>query len=356
MVTFPLGSTPPAPGLRVFRTPNPLGFRAIPTGFSLRKVFLDAFLFFLTWGRLHRESYVCVHAAEEAAFYALPLCRLYGVPLIYDMQSSLPEHLSLHRGFRNRAAQRLCRVFERQMLNRADRVACSSGLAGHVRRVAPTVPLTEWQFPAGLSAPDPERVRDLYASLDVPQNARLVVYTGTFHEYQGISLLADAIPDVARCVPDAYFVLAGAADSDELEKVRTRLLPECLGRVRLLLRQTRNDSLLLQQMADVLVSTRIHGGNLPLKIFDYLASGRPVVATDIPAHRAILDETRALLVRPEPKVVGDALVELLEDRERAGELASHGLAFMELRAGRGQFLRDVAGLLPRSSGAAPAAT
>ena len=43
-------------------------------------------------------------------------------------------------------------------------------------------------------------------------------------------------------------------------------------------------------LADILVSPRSHGGNLPLKVFDYLAAGRPIVATDIPTHRTVLNE------------------------------------------------------------------
>ena len=42
-------------------------------------------------------------------------------------------------------------------------------------------------------------------------------------------------------------------------------------------------------------TARAYGGNLPLKIFDYLAASRPIVATDIPTHRTVLTEERAVL-------------------------------------------------------------
>ncbi len=50
--------------------------------------------------------------------------------------------------------------------------------------------------------------------------------------------------------------------------------------------------------ADVLVSPRERGRNTPLKIFSYLRSGRPIVATDIASHTQVLDEWSSVLVPP----------------------------------------------------------
>ena len=63
-------------------------------------------------------------------------------------------------------------------------------------------------------------------------------------------------------------------------------------------------------------------GNVPLKIFDYLAAGRPIVATDTPAHRVALDEDRAVLVSPAVEAIADAIARLLEDSEGAGRFGA----------------------------------
>ena len=47
VLTFPVGRSLELPGVRYFRAPNPLRFRSIPVGFSLRKVFLDLFLWWM---------------------------------------------------------------------------------------------------------------------------------------------------------------------------------------------------------------------------------------------------------------------------------------------------------------------
>lgn len=51
-------------------------------------------------------------------------------------------------------------------------------------------------------------------------------------------------------------------------------------------------------MADVLASPRLEPYATPLKIFSYMASGRPIVATDLPTHTEVLDPTMAFLVPP----------------------------------------------------------
>ena len=52
------------------------------------------------------------------------------------------------------------------------------------------------------------------------------------------------------------------------------------------------------QAADVLVSPRILGTNIPLKIYSYLASGVPVVATDLPTHTQSVSADIAILAAP----------------------------------------------------------
>jgi glycosyltransferase involved in cell wall biosynthesis len=82
-------------------------------------------------------------------------------------------------------------------------------------------------------------------------------------------------------------------------------------------------------MADVLVSPRSYGGNLPLKVFDYLAAGRPIVATDLPTHRTVLSEDRAVLVEPETGAIAEGLLAVLRDPEQAARLADAARRYAE---------------------------
>jgi glycosyltransferase involved in cell wall biosynthesis len=68
--------------------------------------------------------------------------------------------------------------------------------------------------------------------------------------------------------------------------------------------------------ADVLVSPRVKGINPPGKLFSYLSSGRPVVATDRPIHNQILDERCAILTEPDPGSLAEGIISALRDRPR----------------------------------------
>jgi glycosyltransferase involved in cell wall biosynthesis len=54
---------------------------------------------------------------------------------------------------------------------------------------------------------------------------------------------------------------------------------------------------------------------VPLKIYSYLHSGKPIVATRLPAHTQVLDDTMALLVEPTKEALADGIICLLNNPE-----------------------------------------
>jgi len=60
-------------------------------------------------------------------------------------------------------------------------------------------------------------------------------------------------------------------------------------------------------IADVLVSPRRKGENTPLKLYSYMDSLRPIVATDIKSHSQVLDDSVAFLAKPDPRSLGSAI-------------------------------------------------
>ena len=64
--------------------------------------------------------------------------------------------------------------------------------------------------------------------------------------------------------------------------------------------------------------------NTPMKIFPYLHSGRPLLATRLPTHTQLLDDSHAMLADPDPAAFADAWVRLIEDRALAARLGAAG--------------------------------
>jgi glycosyltransferase involved in cell wall biosynthesis len=271
-----------------------------------------------------------VHAVEEMAFVAAALHSRVGA-VVYDMQSSLPDQLRTHAVFRSGLVQHLLRGFEGWLIRNVDAVVCSAGLKDHVRSQHPGADVTELMYLSAMASPDPARAAQMRAEHGIAGSARVVLYSGTFEPYQGLDHLVDAMPAVLAAHPDVVFVLVGATqDSDLADDARVHELVED-GRLRILPRQDRHTIPSFLAMADVLVSPRSYGDNVPLKVFDYMAAGKPIVATDIKAHRAVLDHDCAVLVEVAGPSLAGGIVRVLQDGSLAETLAERAL----LNSGRG---------------------
>jgi glycosyltransferase involved in cell wall biosynthesis len=143
------------------------------------------------------------------------------------------------------------------------------------------------------------------------------------------------------------FILVGG-DAKDLREIATRhtaLLRE--GALRLVLRQSRDSIPAYLAMAEVMVSPRAWGSNLPLKVFDYLAAGKPIVATDIPAHRPSLDESRALLTGPSATELASGIMAILQDSNLARDLGEAAGRYARQELGWLSFAQSVAHLYRR---------
>jgi glycosyltransferase involved in cell wall biosynthesis len=110
----------------------------------------------------------------------------------------------------------------------------------------------------------------------------LVVYSGGLYSFKGVDLLLD----VAKKVPQIQFAFAGGK-SEQLQNYRQQMAKKQLDNV-IFLGYIQHESLpSLLQAADILAHPHLSGAastfTSPLKFFEYLASGTPIVATEIPS-------------------------------------------------------------------------
>lgn len=153
--------------------------------------------------------------------------------------------------------------------------------------------------------------------LGLEPGMRLVLAVGRLVEQKNHALAIRAIAEV----PGATLAIAGQGElRDELER-----LAEATGvrdRVRLL--GLRPDARALMGAADVVVMPSRSEG-LPLAALEALASGTPLVATDVRGLRELLtNEQNALLVPEDPHALAAALRRVLDDPALGARLAAAG--------------------------------
>jgi glycosyltransferase involved in cell wall biosynthesis len=350
ILTYPLGQSPEIPNVRYFRVPNHLRFRRVPIGFSWRKVWLDLFL----WRELRRlvrsGEYVCIHAVEEAAFFGVLVARRHGVPLVYDMQSSVPEQLQDHSLLGMRPIRWFIQRCERWVVRTADRVACSAGLDERVRSLAPEAHVLPWTFPGTYQQNAIQFRAALRAELGIRQDQPVVVYTGNFADYQGLAELVEAIHLVRAEHPKVVFMFVGAS-TEESGAVGRRLQASIPAEsFRLVRRQPASHMPRYLAAADIAVSPRQRGSNLPLKVIEYLAAGLPIVATRIRAHTVLLQDETAVLVSREPEGLAKGIVALLDDPDMRQAYRSAATAYAARHLGPAAFLLSLAHLYDNIDG------
>jgi glycosyltransferase involved in cell wall biosynthesis len=257
------------------------------------------------------------------------------------MQSSLPDQLSRHWLFGRRAIQRVLRVCEAWLLDRADLVVCSAGLAEQVHRIAPRTPVREWIYPASLPSPQMAAVSRLRKQLKLAEQERVVLYAGTFERYQGLTEVIEAIPAVSARVPGTVFVLVGAEPRSAARIRRQAKRMGLNGNLRVVDRQPREQLAAYYMLADVLLAPRASGRNLPLKLFHYMSAGRPVVATGVCNWPNSLPPVPVLVTRHTSADIAVAISRVLGDSVLASELSTRALLYATENLDTSRFVEAV---------------
>jgi glycosyltransferase involved in cell wall biosynthesis len=185
--------------------------------------------------------------------------------------------------------------------------------------------------------------------LGLSREDNLAVYTGQLFPWKGVDTLAEA----AKHLPECRILFVGGRERDRKRLKNKTDRFGCKDRV-LFREQVPPDQIpYYLRAADLLVlpnSARYPISSFytsPLKLFEYMASDRPIVATDLPSLREVLThEENALLVRPDDgSALAGAMKRLLTDDALGDRLTSRALrnvaqfTWKERASGIGRFIR-----------------
>jgi len=334
LVTYPFGQHVSMPGLRVFRSLRPPFVHHVKIGPSLAKIPLDALLALTAIRRAFAGRYDAIHSHEEGGLIGAVLAKLRRVPHLYDMHSSLPQQLTNFAFSRSRVIRRAFLAIERFMIrhSRVVIVICPS-LEDAVKAIEPGARTVLIENAPG-SADDvatPAQAAVVRRSLGVEDAAPIVLYTGTFEAYQGLDLLFDAMAIVRRTRPDARLVLAGGRP-DQVTRAREQARAAGIDEVSHFAGERPAAEIPAYLLAaDVLVSPRSRGTNTPLKIYQYLRSGKPTVATRLLTHTQVLSDETAILTEATPQAFAEGILDALTDHVRAAAVGRRARELAETK-------------------------
>jgi glycosyltransferase involved in cell wall biosynthesis len=325
LMTYGEGLDVDIPGVTIHRIPRFRMFGNVKIGPSLLKLFLDLFLFFKVFIFLCKHRYAIVHAHEEAVFFCAMVKPLFGFKLIYDMHSSLSQQLVNFEFSSFKPLIRLFEVLEKKSLEASDVIiSICPDLALYVNRLVgnrkphvmiensifETVRLKRALAPSATDA----TVGDPVVAQWRQQAHPIIVYSGTLEPYQGIDTLIRSFERVLRQTPEARLLIVGGTPQQVQEYSELAASLKIQSAVRFTGKVPQQVARQLAQSAQVQVSPRSTGTNTPLKIYEQLASGIPIVATDIYSHTQAIDADVAFLVAPDPEAMAHGIHMALTDR------------------------------------------
>jgi len=321
ILTLPYGEDVELPNIQVRRVGRIPLISGVPIGPSWQKLLYDVRLVRAARRILQDGRYDVIHGVEEGAVLAWWLSGRKGnrLPYVYDMDSHLSAQIREANVLYAPLAH-LSGYLERAALRNASGVlAVCPALAEVARRyrsadgvaLLPDTPL--------FRSEDEEPAEEIGRF----EGVRLL-YVGNLEKYQGIDLLLEAFRLVAQGHSDARLIIVGG--SDEAIQDYSRRFADLveLGQLHFLGPRPLSQLGSILLAADILVSPRLQGVNTPMKIYSYLESGRPVVATRLETHTQVLTDDAAWLVEPDPDSLAAGLSRLVEDPELRRTVGRNG--------------------------------
>jgi glycosyltransferase involved in cell wall biosynthesis len=355
-LTYAEGQDVDIPNVRFIRIPRLFIAGPVRIGPSYLKLFYDIFITLWMVALLLRYRYDFVHAHEESVFIACFLRPLFRFKLIYDMHSSLPQQLENFKFTKTKAIIKLFEILENSSIKAAHAViTICPDLYHYVEKILPNS-RKNYLIENSLFSPVNLKVKNhqslahkdgSYAKVSEfsKQFKYLIVYAGTLEPYQGIDILVKSISIVVKTNPKVGLAVVGGVPQQVMEM---RELTEQLGISKHVIftgRVSQDIAKSICRMASVLTSPRSSGTNTPLKIYEQLASGIPLVATDIYSHTQVLTPDAAFLVAPDPEAMANGIIEAIDPRGAGPKKATSARNLYERDYSESAYIHKMTSLL-----------
>ncbi|MBU1131206.1 glycosyltransferase [Patescibacteria group bacterium] len=174
--------------------------------------------------------------------------------------------------------------------------------------------------------------------LNLPQDKIILGYTGSFRTMgkdKGIMNILKSLQELSKEYQNIHFVAVGGSQQDIQYYSKLAQDLKVINYISLLQRVDLDKLAIFQKAFDVLLMpfpNKEHYAYYmsPLKMFEYMASKRPIITSDLPSIREVLNEDSAVIVAPDsPKELFKGIKMVIENPEMAEALANQ--AFIDVQ-------------------------
>jgi len=265
-------------------SPDPIFLLRFTSGayIKLQSLFFSLSIFMYLSFKKDKKSYI-FYTRDE---HLLPVIQLFSKKVVWEAHN-FPKNNRFYLKYWQRC-QKIVTITEE-----LKKILVKNGLpSAKILVAADGVDLEEF-------AAVTDSAEKLKIKLGLPLDKKIIMYTGHLYDWKGADILAKAADRLSH---NALIVFIGGMTKD-IQKFKEKYQAS----QNLLFLGFQSHEMIPHYLktADVLVlpnSAKTDISNLytsPLKLFEYLAAGRPMVASDLPSLREVLNQNNSILVEPD---------------------------------------------------------
>ena len=331
LLTYHIGKNVNIKNAKIYRIGKIPFINKIKIDKSYTKFILDFFLFLKAFSMCRKNNYNFIHVHEEAGVIGIVLKKLLKVPLVYDMHSSMPQQLVNYDFANNKILLKVFRLLEESVIRNSDGIIA---ISTHLEKIANSIEPKKTVIIENTATFNDKATKKDVIKLKTKlklKDEKVILYTGTFEINQGLDLLLKTIPIVSRANKNIKYILVGG-EQKQVEDLKKLAMHLNVDKYTIFTGQRpENEISSYIKLADILVSPRNKGTNTPLKIYSYLKSGKPIVATNIFSHTQVLNNKVAVLTKLNHKSFANGIIKLLGNRKLGEKLVNEAKRLTETK-------------------------
>ena len=173
---------------------------------------------------------------------------------------------------------------------------------------------------------NPVATNELRCKHNVDENAPIVMFVGSLVPYQGVEYLIQSAPLILKKVANTMFLIIG--DGRVKNELMNLVKKIGLSDKFVFIREVPYEEVPLYiNMADVCMVPKkpLGYGYSPLKLYEYMACGKPVIASDIEGFEILEKYNAGIILNPEdPEELSNAIIKLLQNKQLREQMGTNG--------------------------------
>lgn len=322
VVSYHLKTDTPTDGLRVHRIPKIRTYKKMGPGPSVQKLLvLDPLLSWKVWQVSKAIDFDIIHGHSYEGFLAAALtAKIRRKKLIYDAHSTLVGELPTY-DFIN--IQFIMNLLDKKVPEWSDYVIAVSDTLKMFLEENKIPPEKISVIPTGVNIQqfeghNPENVKNIYK---ITKCTKIVMYTGSLANFQGVDYLVEAMTMVFKDYKDAVLFLVGNTNEQRYKEMCGKY--GISDKVIITGERAFEEIPQFLAAADILVSPRTECPSIPQKLSNYMAAGKAIVSFQGSAKIIEHEKTGIIVENENVKEMSESIIRLLKDEEQRNRLGSN---------------------------------